>query len=74
MTPIGTRHSACVGRLTMWLSRLPDRQIVWVQTPVRLDEHSELQPDVALLKPRAAFFADAHPGPADIILIVEVAS
>lgn len=27
MPPIGTRHAACVGRLTMWLSRLPGRQI-----------------------------------------------
>jgi Uma2 family endonuclease len=39
---------------------------------LRLDDRSELQPDLALLKPRPDFYAQAHPGPADVILIIEV--
>ena len=72
MTPIGTKHAACVRRLTMALSRLPGSSLVSVQNPVRLDVHSELQPDIALLQPRPDAFAGAHPGPADVILIIEV--
>jgi hypothetical protein len=34
---------------------------------------SEPQPDIALVKPRSDFYAAAHPGPADTLLIVEVA-
>jgi Uma2 family endonuclease len=45
---------------------------VWVQNPVRLNDFSEPQPDVALLKPRADFYAGAHPAAADVLLIVEV--
>ena len=35
--------------------------------------YSEPEPDLVLLRPRVDFYASAHPGPADILLIVEVA-
>lgn len=72
MTPIGSRHAAGVARLTALFSRIQDRGIVWVQNPIRLAEHSEPQPDVAVLRPRADFYAEAHPGPEDVLLLVEV--
>ena len=34
---------------------------------------SELQPDLTLLRPRTDFYASAHPGPADVMLLIEVA-
>ncbi len=46
---------------------------VWSQYPIRLDDSSEPQPDIALVKVRPDFYAAAHPGPADTLLIVEVA-
>jgi len=74
MTPIGSRHAACVDRLTRLLAAgVGDRAIVRVQNPVRLGERSEPQPDLALLLPRADFYAYAHPGPDDVLLLVEVA-
>lgn len=73
MAPIGSRHAGCVARLTRLLSVVAgERAIVWVQNPVRLDQRSEPQPDVALLSPREDFYAAAHPSPADILLVVEV--
>jgi Uma2 family endonuclease len=73
MSPIGSRHAACVGRLTQQLVvQVGGRAIVRVQNPIRLGEHSEPQPDLALLRPRADFYAEAHPGPEDTLLIVEV--
>ena len=74
MNPIGSRHAACVGRLTKLLERLAgDRAIVWVQNPVQVSEYSEPLPDVALLKPRDDFYAQANPQPSDVLLIIEVA-
>ncbi len=73
MSPIGSRHAAAVARLTALLSRIGGWGIVWVQNPVRLGPHSEPQPDVALLRYRPDFYASAHPGPEDVLLIVEVA-
>ncbi len=74
MTPIGSRHGACVDQLNQILSfHLDRRAIVRVQGPVRLDEYSEPEPDIALLTPRDDFYAESHPCPEDVLLIVEVA-
>ena len=74
MAPIGSRHAACVDRLTRLLTTLAgDRAVVRVQGPVRLGPRSEPQPDLALLQTRDDFYAAAHPGPADVLLVVEVA-
>lgn len=71
-SPIGPRHAACVGRLTRIFSRLLDEPIVWVQNPIRLDDRSEPEPDICVLKPRADFYGDSLPTPADVLLLVEV--
>src|SRR5436305_12193247 len=74
MNPIGSRHAACVGRLTKLLERLAgDEAIVWVQNPVQVSDYSEPLPDVALLKRRDDFYARANPRPSDVLLIIEVA-
>ncbi|BAY83652.1 hypothetical protein NIES267_31420 [Calothrix parasitica NIES-267] len=74
MAAIGTKHAACVRRLDNVLPRkLGDRVIISVQNPVGLDDSSEPQPDVVLLKPREDFYASAHPQPKDVYLIIEVA-
>lgn len=74
MTPIGPRHAGCVRRLIAVLSRLVgDSAIVDAQNPLPLDDFTEPQPDVVLLRPRPDFYRDAHPRPADAILVIEVA-
>jgi Uma2 family endonuclease len=74
MTPIGSPHAACVDRLTFLLQQaVAGRGIVRVQGPIRLDAHSEPQPDISILRPRADFYASAHPTPTDVLLVVEVA-
>ncbi|MEH2252177.1 Uma2 family endonuclease [Nostoc sp.] len=73
MSPIGTKHAACVKCLNKLLSsKLRDRILIAIQDPVVLDNNSEPQPDVALLKPRDDFYATAHPQPQDIFLLIEV--
>lgn len=52
--------------------KLRDRVLIAIQDPVELNDNSEPQPDVALLKPRDDFYATAHPQPQDIFLLIEV--
>src|SRR5215210_8684814 len=72
MSPIGSPHAWCLKRLVRLFARLGERLILSVQDPVRLDEWSTPQPDLALLRPDTS--QERHPGPLDILLVVEVAS
>lgn len=74
MSPIGSPHAACVRFLSRLLERkFGDRMLVSTQNPVRLNDFSEPQPDVALLRWRDDFYRQAHPTPADVLLVIEVA-
>ena len=74
MGPAGSRHIACVNRLTEMLVRgSAEEAIVSIQNPIRLDEYSEPQPDVALFRRRDDFYTDAIADSSDVLLLVEVA-
>lgn len=73
MPPIGPRHAGVVAYLSKLLNRLFNNLIVITQSSIRLDDFSEPQPDVALLRWRDDFYRHAHPTPADVLLVVEVA-
>ena len=73
MAPIGIRHSGSVIRYIQVFSRLAgDRFVLQIQNPIHLDDNSEPQPDVILLRPRSDNYFDSHPGPADVLLVIEV--
>jgi Uma2 family endonuclease len=74
MSPIGSPHAACVKYLSRVLNGLSGEGfIVGVQDPIRLSDFSEPQPDLTLLRRREDFYRGAHPTPADVLLVVEVA-
>ncbi len=74
MAPIGAPHLNMVNRLTRLLPAiLGDLGVLSVQNPVRLDDGSEPQPDVAVLKPRPEEYETATPRAADVLLVIEVA-
>lgn len=74
MAPIGSRHAECVDRLTrLFVRGIEDQATVRVQNPVRLSDHSEPEPDIALVLRRPEGYADRHPVPDDTLLIIEVA-
>ena len=74
MSPIGSRHAASVKRTArLFNNLLGDRVIVSVQDPIVLDDFSEPQPDIALVKPRDDSYGAAHPGASDVLLVIEVA-
>ncbi len=71
---IGSLHSGMVNRLNRLLVRLfGDSAIVTIQNPVTIHEYSEPEPDVVVAKFREDFYADRHPYPEDILLVIEVA-
>ena len=73
MNPIGSRHAQCVRRLTeLLVLKVTPRALVSIQNPVRLDDRSEPEPDVALLEPKEVY-GSRHPRPDDVLLLIEVA-
>jgi Uma2 family endonuclease len=72
MSPIGARHAAAVRRLDRLFTRRLSHAIVSAQNPISLDDYSEPQPDIAILRPRPDEYVVDHPTPRDILLLVEV--
>ena len=74
LSPISPVHASYVDRLSeLFILRLIERVRVRVQNPVKLDEASEVQPDLALLRRRPNFYIGGDPRPEDVFLLVEVA-
>ena len=74
MPPMGSSHAAYIVRLNRHLVPQVGNQVdVRVQLPVRLSQHSEPEPDIALVQRQADSYATAHAGPDDILLVIEVA-
>jgi Uma2 family endonuclease len=72
-SPIGPFHGGLVNRLTRLFNKLSNgRWLVSVQNPIRLDDHSEPEPDVMLLKSMADDYTSRHPRPDDVFLLIEV--
>lgn len=73
MAPIKPPHAGTVNRLASLLFRgAGDKAVISVQNPLLASALSVPQPDLALLAPRADFYAAAHPGATEVLLVVEV--
>ena len=74
MPPIGGWHAARVNSFIKYMHPpLQDRVVFAVQNPTRLNDLSEPQPDVMLLRMRDDLYEDSHPSPEDVLLLIEVA-
>jgi Uma2 family endonuclease len=76
MVAKGTPHVLTLRLLATQLEAALVGQPVLVSTqdPIHLDNFSEPEPDLAIIKGNVFDYADRHPQPADIYLVVEVAS
>jgi Uma2 family endonuclease len=73
MSPIGPFHGSVTKQLNqLFSSAARGRWLVAVQDPLRLDDYSEPQPDLMLLKPAPDYYRQRHPQPADVWLLIEV--
>lgn len=74
MSPIGSRHASIVEKLKDLLTiELFKSALVRIQNPVVLSDYSEPEPDLAIVKYRKDYYRHAHPEPADIFILIEVA-
>ena len=74
MSPTGSLHSRCVKFLNAFFAaHFAGKLIVSVQDPIILDDRSEPEPDLALLRFREDFYKDELPQANDVVLVVEVA-
>ncbi|MFN0092547.1 MAG: Uma2 family endonuclease [Acidimicrobiales bacterium] len=74
LSPLGARHQDAVDRFTLLFVQGLDsrRWRVRVQGPIALNDRTEPEPDLAVLRAAGDYTAD-HPGPADVALVIEVA-
>ena len=73
MMPIGPFHGGSVNRLIRMFERISrDRWVTSAQNPVHIGKHNEPQPDLLILRPRDDFYAENHPRPNDVFLLIEV--
>ena len=74
MAPMGPEHFAGITAYIQVFRRLPiERFSLLVRAPLGLDEYTAPEPDLALLKFRADDYWMRRPGPADTLLVIEVA-
>ena len=73
MSPVGSRHVACVNRATaLFAARLAGKVMVSVQNPVLLSRYTEPQSDIVLARPRDDYYASERISPENTFLVVEV--
>ncbi|MBM0107402.1 Uma2 family endonuclease [Steroidobacter sp. S1-65] len=73
MPPMGCRHAATVAWLRDQLMKVVgEGALVLEQYPLRLNRHTEPQPDLILARPRRGRYRDAHPTARDVLLVIEV--
>ena len=74
MPPIGPGHADNVDEyIDVFAQYAPGRFRIRIQNPVRLNDGSEPEPEVALLRRRPEGYGAAHPTAADVLLVIEVA-
>jgi Uma2 family endonuclease len=73
MSPIGPFHGGVVNRLTrLFTLHSKGRWLLSPQNPLRLNDRSEPEPDVMLLRPSPDDYTNRHPQAEDVFLLVEV--
>ena len=73
MSPIGDRHAGCVNRLNrLFAASFVGRAVVSVQNPLQLNNYTEPEPDLVLLKPRPDDYMSKKVQAEDALLVIEV--
>ena len=71
--PKGTKHTSANSRIVRFFIRLFDEKvIVRSQDPIWLDDFSQPEPDIVLAKWDDKGYAENHPTPTDILLVMEI--
>ena len=75
MPPIDSSHSGRINVLMACFTPfLGNSAILTVQNPVRLNDFSEPQPDLMLLRFREDYYVKSHPTPDDVLILIEISN
>ena len=71
--PKGPKHTSANSKIIRFFIRLFNEElIVRSQDPIRLDDFSEPEPDIVLANRDEKEYAENHPTPSDILLVMEI--
>jgi Uma2 family endonuclease len=71
--PIGPGQGNLISRLTdFFVKRLPEEFQCRIQLPIIVGDHSEPEPDLAIVRRKAKEYKNEHPKPTDVLLLIEV--
>ena len=74
MAARGTAHEAAITRTQRILNqRLGNKVLIRTQSPIKLDDYSEPEPDIAVVKTNVLDYEDHHPQPSEVFLVIEIA-
>jgi len=74
MGPVVPLHAAIVKRLnTLLMPHMGTLMLISVQDPIQLNDVSEPEPDIAILRYDASYYAQHHPTPEAVLFVIEVA-
>jgi Uma2 family endonuclease len=74
MAAKGTAHSSATTRIARLMEQLlGDQVLLRLQEPIRLDNYSEPEPDIAVVQIDPLDYADHHPTASEVYLVIEVA-
>jgi Uma2 family endonuclease len=73
MSPIGPGQGSLISRLMdFFVKHLPDDLQCRVQLPIVVSDHSEPEPDLAIVRRDDTKYRHEHPIPTDVVLLIEV--
>jgi Uma2 family endonuclease len=73
MSPTGFSHAGSLKYLNNFFNRLlSENTLVSIQDPLQLNEFSEPEPDLILLKSAPDFYKHRHPNASDVLLLIEI--
>ena len=71
--PIGPGQGDLISQLTdFFVRRLPDELQCRIQLPIVVGDHSEPEPDLAIVRRRESRYRSEHPFPTNVVLLIEV--
>ncbi|MGB7444309.1 MAG: Uma2 family endonuclease [Coleofasciculaceae cyanobacterium] len=74
MSPQGSIHAAAITRTNRLLGKLLGEQVlIRLQLPIELNDVSEPEPDIAVVRVDPLDYEEGHPQASDVYLIIEVA-
>ncbi len=74
MSPKGTLHTSATRRISKTLSiSLANKAAIYTQDPIQLNDYSEPEPDVSVVKFDPLDYVSHHPQAEEVYLLIEVA-